>query len=183
MIPFETKPENVLDIFSIGLRMRSSGLSPLFVASVAFMAIEYEGTYDLMVLWDRSKDGSNRDDILADLQDEVDGYIEASSQRVNASKINFNELDQHVAKVVEFKQALRKLVNDWGGISKLAEATGIPQPSLSRFFSSASLPRRTTLCKIRDALVPRKSNEWELPFTIEQIESAMHAAPEAQDSR
>lgn len=39
-----------------------------------------------------------------------------------------------------------------GGISKLAELTGIPQPSLSRFFSSNAMPRRSTLLKIAKAL-------------------------------
>lgn len=39
-----------------------------------------------------------------------------------------------------------------GGLKKLAELTEIPQPSLSRFFGSATMPRRTTLLKIARAL-------------------------------
>ncbi|WP_407890448.1 helix-turn-helix domain-containing protein [Scytonema sp. NUACC26] len=35
---------------------------------------------------------------------------------------------------------------------KLSEKTGIPEPSLSRFFNSASMPHRTTLYKIANAL-------------------------------
>jgi DNA-binding phage protein len=41
---------------------------------------------------------------------------------------------------------------DLGGITKLAERTGIPQPSLSRFFNSVSMPRKSTLLKIAEAL-------------------------------
>ena len=39
-----------------------------------------------------------------------------------------------------------------GGLKKLAELTEIPQPSLSRFFGNATMPRRTTLLKIARAL-------------------------------
>lgn len=39
-----------------------------------------------------------------------------------------------------------------GGISKLAELTGIPQPSLSRFFNSNAMPRKATVLKIAKAL-------------------------------
>jgi transcriptional regulator with XRE-family HTH domain len=37
-------------------------------------------------------------------------------------------------------------------LKELSKLTGIPQPSLSRFFSSGSMPRRTTLLKIAHAL-------------------------------
>ena len=46
----------------------------------------------------------------------------------------------------------RFIVDTKGGISKLSELTGIPQPSLSRFFYSASMPKRITLLKIAKAL-------------------------------
>ncbi|NJL26013.1 MAG: helix-turn-helix transcriptional regulator [Calothrix sp. SM1_5_4] len=44
------------------------------------------------------------------------------------------------------------IVDKNGGIKKLAELTGIPQPSLSRFFGGATMPRRATLLKIARAL-------------------------------
>jgi len=43
-------------------------------------------------------------------------------------------------------------VDKKGGIKKLSTLTGIPQPSLSRFFGSSSMPRRNTLFKIATAL-------------------------------
>ena len=54
--------------------------------------------------------------------------------------------------VKKIKAHLKNEVDKWGGITKLSKETGIPQPSLSRFFSSASMPRRTTLYKIAGAL-------------------------------
>jgi hypothetical protein len=44
------------------------------------------------------------------------------------------------------------LVDGRGGIGKLAELAAIPQPSLSRFFNTAAMPRRTTLHKIAGGL-------------------------------
>jgi DNA-binding phage protein len=54
-------------------------------------------------------------------------------------------------------------VTKHGGISKLSDLTGIPQPSLSRFFNSSSMPRRTTLLKIAKALkldAVKTATEW-----------------------
>ena len=50
-----------------------------------------------------------------------------------------------------FKAHLKTVVDKWGGVTKLAKETGIPQPTISRFFSSSSMPRRTTLYKIAEA--------------------------------
>jgi len=51
-----------------------------------------------------------------------------------------------------FKDSLLQIVEERGGITQLAEKTGIPQPSLSRFFNSSSMPHRVTLLKIAKAL-------------------------------
>jgi DNA-binding phage protein len=61
-------------------------------------------------------------------------------------------LEEIAKDIVRFKNAHRKVVDKHGVITKLAERSGIPQPSLSRYFSSASLPRRATLYEINEAL-------------------------------
>lgn len=61
-------------------------------------------------------------------------------------------INQVIDDVVSFKARLRAEVDRQGGINELARRTGIPQPSLSRFFTSSSMPRRTTLYKIAKAL-------------------------------
>ena len=43
-------------------------------------------------------------------------------------------------------------MDDNGGITSLAKHTNIPQPSLSRFFNSASMSHRITLLKIVKSL-------------------------------
>lgn len=66
--------------------------------------------------------------------------------------MRFDGLESIAKNIEGFKKGLRRLVDRNGGINELVKKTGIPQPSLSRFFSSQSMPRRTTLYKIADAL-------------------------------
>ena len=51
-----------------------------------------------------------------------------------------------------FKRRLRDVIDRNGGVTRVAERTGIPQPSLSRMLNTASMPRRTTLLRIAKAL-------------------------------
>lgn len=50
------------------------------------------------------------------------------------------------------KAKLRKIIDKHGGVSAVAQKSGIPQPSLSRMLSSPSIPRRSTLYRIANAL-------------------------------
>lgn len=70
-----------------------------------------------MVLWAEASDEEEKGEIIADIQEEID----------------------------QFEELPRKVVEKHGGINELSRLSGIPQPSLSRFFNSASMPRRTTL--------------------------------------
>jgi DNA-binding phage protein len=54
--------------------------------------------------------------------------------------------------VVAEKARLRQIIDKHGGVSAVAKKSGIPQPSLSRMLGSASIPRRSTLYKIANAL-------------------------------
>jgi DNA-binding phage protein len=66
--------------------------------------------------------------------------------------VKFNDLDEIAKDIRGFKDSLLQEVIKRGGISKLAELTGIPQPSLSRFFNSNAMPRRATVLTIAKAL-------------------------------
>jgi len=66
--------------------------------------------------------------------------------------IKFNDLDAIAKNIRAFKDSLHQEVMQRGGITKLSELTGIPQPSLSRFFNSNAMPRRGTVLKIAKAL-------------------------------
>lgn len=143
-------PMQKLALFGIAERMRVAGLSAEFIASAVETALAFEGVYDLMNLWDSEDDDAERREIVADIQDMVDECTQP--QRVEGVYVRFNDLDTIAQHITAFKDSLRFKVEEKGGISKLSDLTGIPQPSLSRFFSSASMPRRITLLKIAKAL-------------------------------
>lgn len=152
MIPFSTNAEQKVRVYQIATKMAETDLSRDFIAEAVEMALEYEGAHDLMVLWEQEKSQDERSEIIADLQDMLDERKEAPRKSVKKPYVKFDDLDVIAKNIAGFKKGLRKAVDKWGGIAKLAKETGIPQPSLSRFFNSASMPRRTTLYKIAEAL-------------------------------
>lgn len=149
-----TEPRQVADktvhVLRVSVAMKDAGLSSEFISQVIKMALKYEGIADLMLLWEELPD--ERDAIVAALDEETSDSAHGEDPPLRKPKINFNELEQVSSEIKIFKDKLREKVDSWGGISKLATKTGIPQPSLSRFFSSSSMPRRTTLYKIANAM-------------------------------
>jgi DNA-binding phage protein len=149
-------PENqendfhILDIFN---EMRHSGIERTFIFALMENCQKYEGIRDLMEMWFDEATLRERDKIIADLQDCLDDLNNPSYQsEKQQSDFQARDLNEIRKDIVQFKQYLREEVDRQGGISKLARRTGIPQPSLSRFFSSSCMPRRTTLYKIAKAL-------------------------------
>ena len=130
--------------------MNSARLPSQFIADAVRTASEFEGVYDLMKMWDGENDESERGQIVADIQDMIDDC--AQSEKLESAYVKFNDLDQIRKNIRSFKDGLLQTVTQRGGIKKLSELTHIPQPSLSRFFSSTSMPRRSTLMKIAKAL-------------------------------
>ena len=160
---FITSDDQKIKVYEIAIEMKKKGLSAHFITASVEQALEYEGTHDLMVLWSEADDEVERNEIVADLQNEIDAKAEAPKKPVKKPYIKFDDLDAIAKDVVKFKKALRKVVDRHGGVANLAEKSGIPQPSLSRFFNSASMPRRVTLYKIAEALNLNEReiiNEW-----------------------
>ncbi|MBW2731166.1 MAG: helix-turn-helix transcriptional regulator [Deltaproteobacteria bacterium] len=154
-------PKFQVDLFEIGTRMRLAGLADNFVAAAIHTAMEFDGVYDLVLLWDGEDDAKERDEIIADIQDMVDDCVQAGKSE--AVYIRFDDLDSIAKNVRKFKDELLMTVNQHSGITELAKRTGIPQPSLSRFFNTHSMPRRGTLLKIAKALdldAVRIATEW-----------------------
>lgn len=152
MRSYITSDEQKVRIYQIASLMKDEGLSDNFIASAVKLAEYYEGAYDLFELWVEEEDKSYKDQIISDIQDEIVEHAEQPSSPVKKPYISFQDLERVVHDVKGFKAHLKAMVDQWGGISKLAKETGIPQPSISRFFNSASMPRRTTLYKIAEAL-------------------------------
>jgi lambda repressor-like predicted transcriptional regulator len=149
---FVTSDDQKVRVYEIAAQMKKIGLSSRFISACVEQALDYEGTHDLMVLWAEAQDEVERNEIIADLQDEIDFRSEAPKKPLKKPYIKFDDLKAIALDVMKYKNALRKIVDRHGGIAKLAESSGIPQPSLSRFFNSASMPRRATLYKIAEAL-------------------------------
>lgn len=141
------KKHNAVDI---GHEMNLAGLPEGFVNSAVKTALDYEETLELMVMWLEETDKDERDDIIADIQEMIEDCEHKG--KVEGVYIPFDDLERIGKDIRAFKNSLRLIVEDNGGIKKLSELTGIPQPSLSRFFNSAAMPRRTTLLKIARAL-------------------------------
>ena len=132
--------------------MRKMGLPEEFLRSLMRTVSDFEGIEDLMNLWMNEDDPQDRDEVIADLRESLEDIEEAPNSPRVRPYLPFDNLEEIRKDIEEFKKALRTEVEKRGGISELARRTGIPQPSLSRFFASASMPRRTTLYKIAEAL-------------------------------
>lgn len=153
MIPFKTTDDQVIHIATIVVEMSAAGLDPAFIRAASELARTDQGIYDLMALWlDAKGDGAERDEIAADLQDSIDDYQDAPSSPLKKPYIRFDQLDDVGDRVLEEKARLRDLIDRHGGVTAVARKAGIPQPSLSRMLNSASIPRRSTLYKIANAL-------------------------------
>jgi DNA-binding phage protein len=139
-----------VELFAIAVEMKKSGLADAFIVNAVRIALNLNGASDLMHLWAKESDNEERDEIIADLQD----LIDASEQKnkVEEMYIKFNDLESISKDIRGFKDTLYQEVVKRGGVSKLSELTGIPQPSLSRFFNSNSMPRRSTVLAIAKAL-------------------------------
>lgn len=152
MSTFVTSDQQRVRVYQIASQMKNEGLSDSFIAGAVKLAEYYEGAYDLFELWASEEDQKEKDHIVSDLQDEIDEYAEQPKTPVKKPYISYSDLDKIAKDVAGFKARLKSMVDQWGGVSKLSKETGIPQPSLSRFFNSVSMPRRTTLYKIAEAL-------------------------------
>jgi len=149
---FKTTPDQQIKVYEIATAMKTGGLTAAFITDCVKHALEYEGSHDLMVLWAEAPSQAEKDAVIADLQDEIDSHLERPKKPTKKPYVRFDDLEGIAKNIDGFKKNLRRLVDRQGGITELAKKTGIPQPSLSRFFSSQSMPRRTTLYKIADAL-------------------------------
>lgn len=171
-------PEEKIEIYKIAVMMHERGLASSFIVEAVEAALGYVGALELMELWSEATEDAERDEIIADLQDEIERRREKDGKGngLRSPQIVFDDLARSAQGVLQFKQELRQIVDRWGGIAKLSRATGIPQPSLSRFFSSSSLPRNLTIYRIVEALLPPEAAEsfqWESPISIDRISGAI----------
>lgn len=163
MIPFRTTPEQVLRLAAIMLEMERAGIDRSFIVEAEELARMDQGVFDLMELWsEAAADPSERDEVIASLQESLDDYRDAPAAPQKKPYIEYAQLDDVAARVMAEKAKLRRIIDQHGGVSAVAQKCGIPQPSLSRMLSSPSIPRRSTLYKIANALdLPEKEIAFE----------------------
>lgn len=142
--------DNKIELFEIATKMKKAKLPANFIMAAVETAMEFEGVYDLMQMWESETAPKERKEIVADIQDMIDDCSQKEGSE--APYIKFNDLDAIAKHIRQFKDNLLLEVNTHGGLTHLSALTGIPQPSLSRFFNSGSMPRRVTLLKIAKAL-------------------------------
>lgn len=158
----DEKPNDALHVLDILNQMRDAGLEPLFISSLMEHCLRYPGIRDLMELWSEESNAAERDMLIVDMQESIDDIADAPLKPEERPTLPVQALEGVQNDVIAFKRRLRDEVDRQGGISELARRTGIPQPSLSRFFNSKSMPRRTTIYKIAKAL---QLSESALGFT------------------
>lgn len=82
MIPFKTTPDQTLNLASIMVEMKNAELNNEFIVKASDLARIDQGIYDLMALWlVATKEPSERDEIVADIQDSIDDYADVSSSQ------------------------------------------------------------------------------------------------------
>lgn len=139
-----------METIEVGHKMKQEGLPSLFITAAVETAFEFHGVYNLMKMWAEETDQEVKDETIAEIQNLIDDC--SQKDKIEGAHIRFDDLDGIAKHIRAFKDNLRMIVDQNGGVGTLSDLTGIPQPSLSRLFSSASMPRRTTLLKIAKAL-------------------------------
>ncbi len=153
--------KQIIPLAHIAEKMLLEGLSQEFVFSLFPLAFHFEGVYGLMVMWSEEDDQELKNEIIADLQEEIDeeqgSEIVFPKHLEKEDYLHFDNLEEIAKDVMEFKKHLKIEIERLGGISQLSKETGIPQSSLSRLLNSPSLPRRSTLAKIAKAMNLKES--------------------------
>ena len=152
MIPFKTTPKQVMKLASIMVEMEAAGLGRNFIVAASELARTDQGVFDLMALWHGTEDDAEREEIVGDIQESLDDYRDAPQAPLKKPYIKFEKLGDVAQQVMAKKAKLREIIDRHGGVSAVAQKTGIPQPSLSRMLNSPSMPRRSTLYRIANAL-------------------------------
>lgn len=144
------KESNQMILIDIASEMNKQNIPELFIINTFRAALDFEGIADLMRLWRDEKDQEERNEIIADIQDMLDACLQ--KEKAEEFYVKFNDLETISNNIRRFKDSLLYVVEQKGGVKLLSDLTKIPQPSISRFFNSNSMPQRSTLIKIAKAL-------------------------------
>jgi hypothetical protein len=151
-LPFGTTPDQLLELGAIVLELRAAGFAESFVTAADELARIDQGVFDLLALWRDARDAAERDEIIGEVWESLADYEEAPARPLQKPLIRFESLADVAKAVADYKQRLRLLIDQRGGVAALAQQSGIPEAALSRMLCSAALPRRTTIYRMAIAL-------------------------------
>ena len=83
-------------IYSIAAKMSETGLPPKFVKRSVDLAFEYDGIFDLFVLWQEEDNIEEKNQIIADIEEHVEdiqSYEPSTQHKTKLPKINFDEIE------------------------------------------------------------------------------------------
>lgn len=150
---FKTSDAQCIQLARIVVAMSDAGLDVGFVRRAQDLAREDQGAYELLELWSEEEDDEReREEILADMQDMLDEADDLPARPLEKPYIGFDQLDDVAVRVRAHKEHLRQLIDAHGGVSEVARQAGMHQSALSRLLNSASMPRRSTLYRIANAM-------------------------------
>lgn len=150
---FQTSFEQKAKLYSIAAKMEKNQVDIAFINEAVELACLKEGIFDLLEMWDEAESWEERNEIVADIQEEIDDDKNKPTVPTERRYPGFAELEDISTNIMSFKKGLKDIIDrDHGGINQAALKIGMEQSSLSRFLNSASMPRRTTLFKIARAL-------------------------------
>ena len=153
MTLFKTTDEQRVQCAVIAVAMKTAGLPTNFIAGWLELADHDKGMFELGELWHEESSEEERDELVVAIQELLDEAAELPNRTVEKPRMSFDQLDEVAEAIIEHKRKLRETIDrDHGGVSAAAAKIGMPQPSLSRFLSSASMPRRSTLYRIARGL-------------------------------
>ena len=88
---YQNTPHDDVMLFHIAHEMTAAGLSEIFIAAAIRTALEYEGVADLIKMWAKEKDTSERNEIIADIQEMIDACSQTT--KLEYPTIKFNDLN------------------------------------------------------------------------------------------
>ncbi len=135
------------DLVPIGIQMVGSGLDWRFVNRVVALALQGNGADSLVEMGAEATSQEDRDAVVADLYELLEDVASPADHGVEQRDTEALLSDRQ-----REKAHLRALIEAHGGVSAVARAASIPQPSLSRMLASLSEPRPATLRKLAVAM-------------------------------
>jgi hypothetical protein len=117
-----------MKLVSIMVEMEGAGLDRNFIAAASELARTDQGVYDLMALWHGTSAKSEREEIVADIQESIDDYRDAPPAPLKKPYIKFEKLGDVAKQVMAKKAKLRDIIDRHGVSRRWPRRPASPSP-------------------------------------------------------